>query len=379
MTTVIRYDAAELKAREDADGFLYDSPVVARTGVLVYRNADGSTRRELRTREDATSSAFLESMVGKPIILTHNAGMVTHHTAKGNVVGTMLASRQDGARTITDLVIHDGEAIKLAKQGVARGLSLGYRLELEKRAGYYNADTDEISATQRPGFEPFDAIQRNIRVNHLALVRRGRAGDVARLNLDGDEIINDLGANLMKIKLSNGTEVEVSEEVGNAYNEQATRLDGLQAELSTTKGTLVAITADRDQLKGEVANFDTKLSKARLDAAEELKATDALIKSVAHKVTDVDGKSDTEIKSAFLKAVMPAINLDGMEEGEINGAFAVALASNPAGKESQQRKTATGHRVDGADENDGKTAHQIAQEKYRQNLFANRANPAAGK
>jgi hypothetical protein len=378
MTTVIRYDAAELKAREDDNGFLYDSPVVARTGVLVYRNADGSTRRELRTREDASSLGFLESLVGKPIIITHNVGMVTHHSAKGNVVGTMLASRQDGARTITDIVIHDGEAIKLAKQGVARSLSLGYRLELEKRAGYYNADSDEISATPRPGFEPFDAIQRNIRVNHLALVRRGRAGDVARLNLDGDEIINDLGENLMKIKLANGTEVEVSDEVGNAYNDQATRLDGINAELSTTKGTLAAITADRDQLKVEVANFDTKLTKARHDAAEELKATDALIKSVAHKVTDVDGKSDTEIKSAFLKATMPSINLDGMEDAAIDGAFAVALASNPAGKESQQRKTATGNRADNADdENDGKTATQVAQEKYRQNLFSNRAN--AGK
>lgn len=375
MTTVIRYDAAELKAREDGDGFLYDSPVVARTGIMVYRNADGTVRRELRTREDASQAAFLESMVGKPIIITHSVGMVSKHTAKGNVVGTMLASRQDGIRTISDIVIHDGEAIKLAKQGVARALSLGYRLELEKRAGYYNADSDEISDVPRPGFEPFDAIQRNLRVNHLALVRRARAGDVARLNLDGDEIINDLGENLMKIKLPNGVEVEVSEDVGNAYNEQSTRLDGVNAELSTTRGTLAAVTADRDQLKQDVANFDTRLKQARTDAAEELRQTDALVKSVAHKVTDVEGKSDVEIKSAFLKATMPALNLDGMDDSAIDGAFTVALASHPAQKENGQRKTATGQRGDSADgEGDGKTAAQVAQEKYRQRLMANKVN-----
>lgn len=379
MNTVIRYDSAELKAHEDGDGFLYDSPVVARTGVLVYRNADGTVRRELRTREDATSNAFLQSMIGKPIIITHKAGMVNSHSAKGNVVGTMLASRQDGIKTITDIVIHDGEAIKLAKQNIARELSLGYRLELEKRAGYYNADSDEISDSPKPGFEPFDVIQRNIRVNHLALVRRARAGNVARLNLDGDEIINDLGENLMKIKLPNGTEVEVTEDVGNAFNEQATRLDGISAELSTTKGTLLAVGAERDQLKGEVNGFEDKLKKVRLDAVEELKATDALIKSVSHKVTDVDGKSDVEIKTAFLKAVMPSINLDGMEEAAINGAFAVALTGNPASKNGndKQRQQATGTRGDGADtvEPTAKTAEQ----KYRERLFANNVNPTAGK
>lgn len=378
MNTVIRYDSAELKARQDDNGFLYDSPVVARTGVLVYRNADGTVRRELRTREDATSNGFLESMVGKPIIITHKAGMVNSHSAKGHVVGAMLASRQDGAKTITDIVIHDGEAIKLAKENIARELSLGYRLELEKRAGYYNADSDEISDSPKPGFEPFDVIQRNIRVNHLALVRRARAGNVARLNLDGDEIINDLEVNLMKIKLPNGTEVEVAEEVGTAFNEQATRLDGLSAELSTTKGTLVAITADRDQLKTEVSTFDDKLKKVRLDAVEELKATDALIKSVSHKVTDVEGKSNVEIKTAFLKAVMPAINLDGMEDASIDGAFAVALAGNPAGKgDNKQRQQATGTRADGAEENE--PSAKTAAQKYREKLFANNVNANAGK
>ncbi|QAX92281.1 head maturation protease [Pantoea phage vB_PagM_LIET2] len=372
MKTVIRYDSAELKAREDSDGFLHDSPVVARTGIMVYRNADGTVRRELRTREDASSPGFLESMVGKPIIVTHKLGMVNQHSAKGNVVGTMLSARHDGDKTRAQIVIHDGEAIKMARQNIARELSLGYRLELENRAGYYNADSDEISDVAKPGFEPFDVIQRSIRVNHLALVRRARAGEMARLNLDGDEItINE--ANLMKIKLPNGVEVEVTEEVGAAYNDQMTRLDGVSSELSTTKGTLIAVSAERDQLKVEVNGFEDKLKKSRMDAMDELKATDALIKSVAHKVTDTDGKSDVEIKSAFLKAVMPAINLDGMEDAAIDGAFAVALASHPATKDTNgQRKTATGQRGDAAeDENDGKTASQIAQEKHRARLFAN--------
>lgn len=35
--------------------------------------------------------------------------------------------------------------------------------------------------------EPYDAIQTNIRVNHLALVAVARAGDDARLNMDSQD------------------------------------------------------------------------------------------------------------------------------------------------------------------------------------------------
>ena len=74
---------------------------------------------------------------------------------------------------------------------------------------------------------------------------------------------------------------------------------------------------------------------------------------------------------------MPAINLDGMEDAAIDGAFAVALAGNPAGKggNDKQRQQATGTRGDGADqvEPTAKTAEQ----KYRERLFTNNVNPTA--
>ena len=51
-------------------------------------------------------------------------------------------------------------------------LSLGYNLTLEETPGVWNG-------------QEYDAIQRDIRINHLALVREARAGDQARLNIDG--------------------------------------------------------------------------------------------------------------------------------------------------------------------------------------------------
>lgn len=352
-----RYDRAPLKSRRDADGFLYSDSTVARTGILMYRNADGSMRRELRLPEEAGNPATLTSMIGKPVIVTHGGGMVTKDNAKGRVVGTMLNARQDGQLTNSEIVIHDGEAIKDAEKGFYPELSLGYKLDLEKRAGYYHADRNEIRDTPADGFEPFDYIQRNLRVNHVALVRQARAGSVARLNLDGDEIFeNEDEKPMAKIKLANGVEVEVTEEVAQHVNTLATRLDGVNAELSTTKGTLAAVQGEVTTLKTEVATFDDKLKQARVDAAEELKASDALRKSVAHKVTDVAGKSDGEVKKAFIAAVMPAFAFDGLDDNAINGAFAYALSANPASADGGKDKGAPnkdkhvgGERKDGKD------------------------------
>lgn len=352
----VRYDRATLKrARRDGDGFLYSDSTVARTGILMYRNQDGSVRRELRLPEEAGSTATLQSMIGKPVIVTHGGGMVNKDNAKGRVVGAMLTARQDGQLTNTELVIHDGEAIRDAEKDLFPEMSLGYKLDLEKRAGYYHADRNEIRDTPAEGFEPFDYIQRNLRVNHVALVRQARAGSVARLNLDGDEI-NEDEINLMKIKLANGVEVEVTDEVGQHVNTLSTRLDGVNAELSTTKGTLAAVQGENTTLKAEVAGFDDKLKQARVDAADELKASDALRQSVSHKVTDVAGKSDIDVKKAFITAVQPAFAFDGLDDNAINGAFAYALSSNPAteadkgkGAPANKDKHIGGERKDGAD------------------------------
>ena len=48
MTTVTRYDYSAFTATKTDEGFLVDSPIVARIGIQEYRRADGSIRKELR-------------------------------------------------------------------------------------------------------------------------------------------------------------------------------------------------------------------------------------------------------------------------------------------------------------------------------------------
>lgn len=170
LTQVIRLDSLPLgQTSFTPEGYLKDRPILTSTGIFEYTNPDGSVRRELRLPEDVFDPESLASYKGKPIIITHDAGYVDKDNVEQEIVGTILSKGyQDGNDVRCKIIIHDTNAIK--NIGL-RELSLGYNLTTEETAGVWNG-------------QPYDAIQRNIEINHLALVDKARAGEQARLNID---------------------------------------------------------------------------------------------------------------------------------------------------------------------------------------------------
>lgn len=167
---VIRLDSLPLEQTYyTAEGYLKDRPILTRTGIFEYKNADGTVSRELRLPEDVFSAESLGSYKGKPIIVTHDAGLVNKDNVHDEQIGTILTEGyRSGDDVRAEIIIHDVDAMK---QSGLRELSLGYNLDLEYTPGEWNG-------------EHYDAIQRNIRINHLALVQEARAGEQARLNID---------------------------------------------------------------------------------------------------------------------------------------------------------------------------------------------------
>ena len=165
-----RFDSIPLKETYfTKEGYLIDTPIVTTCGIVEYENADGSIRRELRLPEEVFAKKSLASYEGKPIIVTHDAGLVTKDNAHDEEIGTILSQGiKDGDSVRAKIVIHDTDALKECGM---RELSLGYSLTLDETAGEWEG-------------KPYDAIQRDISVNHLAVVREARAGDTARLNID---------------------------------------------------------------------------------------------------------------------------------------------------------------------------------------------------
>jgi hypothetical protein len=126
-------------------------------------------RRELRLPEDVFAPESLKTYRGKPIIITHDAGYVDKDNVEEEQIGTILSEGyQDGDDVRAEIIIHDTDAMK---ECGLRELSLGYNLRLEETPGVWNG-------------QPYDAIQRDIVINHLALVGSARAGEQARLNID---------------------------------------------------------------------------------------------------------------------------------------------------------------------------------------------------
>jgi hypothetical protein len=154
------------------EGYLIDHPIVTTCGIFEYKNADGGTRRELRLPKYVFDEKSLASYKGKPIIITHDAGEVDKENVRREQIGTIMSEGyRDGENVRCEIIIHDTNALK--RCGL-KELSLGYSLDTDDTPGVYRG-------------EKYDCIQKDIEINHLALVAEARAGETARLNIDGSD------------------------------------------------------------------------------------------------------------------------------------------------------------------------------------------------
>lgn len=167
----IRLDKADSTYFTD-EGYLVDHPILTSCGIFEYVNSDGSIRRELRLPKYVFDEDSLKTYRGKPIIITHDAGVVDKSNVDKEQIGTILSDGyKDGNDVRAEIIIHDTDAMK---DSGLKELSLGYNLDLIEEPGVYKG-------------EHYDAIQTNIVINHLAIVASARAGEQARLNIDGKE------------------------------------------------------------------------------------------------------------------------------------------------------------------------------------------------
>ena len=168
-----RLDSISLdKTYYTEEGYLIDHPIVTTCGIFEYQKEDGSIRRELRLPEDVFEKKSLQSYKGKPIIITHDAGEVDKENVHREQIGTIMSEGyRDGDSVRCEIIIHDTNALK--RCGL-KELSLGYSLDTEDVSGIWQGQS-------------YDCIQKNIEINHLALVGEARAGETARLNIDSKD------------------------------------------------------------------------------------------------------------------------------------------------------------------------------------------------
>lgn len=342
--TYLRYDRATIKASVTDEGFLVDSPVVGRVGIQLYKNADGTVRREFRPPEEVFKADSLNSFVGKPITDGHPAEMVSAKNAKSLLVGAIhTEGKQDGDNVVAGITIHDADMIDKIMKGGKRELSLGYKVDIEEISGVWNG-------------QEYDAIQRNIRINHLAIVPRGRAGN-ARLNLDrldAESIITGetMPENLSRVRLDTGLEYQAEAEVVQAFEKMRADKVEADAHIDELQKQLDSVAAERDTLKSQVASADKVRADALEAARAEIKARAILEKSAEAFKIDCADKSDREIKEAVIKSKRADADLSGKSDDYINAAFDLTVELKADEAMAEQRKAG---RADGGEQKPANT------------------------
>jgi hypothetical protein len=173
VSIAIRYDAGTLRAaKRTPQGFVQVDGYASRIGVQEYRNGP-KVRRELRLPDDVFADPSLGGFLGLPITDDHPSEMVNSENAAALTKGTVLTTgRRDGDKVMVTATIYDKKLIR-KMDGGKRQLSVGYLVELDETPG------------EHPVYGKYDAIQRNIVPNHLAVVERGRAGAEVAVRMDG--------------------------------------------------------------------------------------------------------------------------------------------------------------------------------------------------
>ena len=321
---VQRYDNYAITATKTDEGFIKDAPIIGRTGILEYRNVDGTIRREYRPPEEAFNADSLASIRGKPITLGHHGWVSSANYREAKPVGTVISDgRQDGNNIRADVVIYSLDTDD-------RELSCGYQTELEETPGV----TEDG--------QHYDAIQRNIVYNHLAIVPRGRAGN-ARLNMDGEQILeSEVDKMSKKIKLDNGIEYDVPAEVEVAFGAMIAKADEQKKELDAMTAKFDSATAEIEKLKADAEKQEADF-KAKFDDAVK---TTIELRTIAqkHGIEKADEMSNDEIKKAVVAKVHPKLSLDGKSAEYIEVAFDLAKDTEVQHEDAmaEQRKALNG-------------------------------------
>jgi uncharacterized protein len=270
---------------------------LTRIGVLEYRLHDGTIRRELRHPDEVFNADSLATLAGATVTdLEHHRGLIDVSGWKDATLGHTENARQDGKFIAAELLINDSAAIADLENGRLHDISCGYSCKLDFTPGVYEG-------------ERYDAIQRRIRYNHVAVLPKGkgRAGTDVALRLDAKDA-RDAGVCVA------GNDEHQEERMEKVF----IKLDGKNVE----EGSKEHITHLETALTTATQKWETEKSEltTRCDKAEgKVRAFEK--KEEDDKKTDEEGKRAAELANSRalrgrLKLIRSAVRLLDIDEDD---------------------------------------------------------------
>ena len=335
LTDTIALDAAKLVLT--GDGYAKMECPVARSGIQEYHAAEmgdafqdrdpSDIIRVYRPPEVIFSDASLASYAHKPITNDHPPEQVNAENwdkyAKGHTGGEV---RVDGKRVFVPMMMSDGKTIEAVRSG-KREWSAGYSVSFDVASG------------TTPDGQSYDAIVTGQKINHIALVDKGRAGPDCRIGdnarretpepKDGERQMADIKM------IVDGVPFNVADATAEAMvTKLISARDTAVAELNTANETIASLTKARDTLAGEKVALESKLKDAEVTPAKLQALADARAKVIADakKIAPqvvTDGKTEAEIRKAAVVAKV-GDHAATMDDAAVSGAFAVLVPVSDA-------------------------------------------------
>ena len=318
-SSMIRFDSIPIpKMRRTNEGYLRGKAVVSRAGVFSYMNNDGTIRGELRHPEEVFKRSSLDTLKMIPITNDHPPEFVDARNADKYQVGYTGESYDvDSDQIIVSMTVTHKDAIDAIEAGKVE-LSMGYKVDLKAEQGSYKG-------------EHYDARQLEPRYNHLAIVKRGRAGSVARLRFDNAcELVQPITKDttqLINLKQDDMTKDNTDRvDALSSENEQLmAKLDSLQSRLDLAeKATLLA---KKELEEDKALKTDERIASKVMDRVDLItKATPF----IGDKIEGLFQKTDREIMEATINSLRTDV-IDFKEHSDdyVRGVFEASIAVPP--------------------------------------------------
>lgn len=306
---VFRFDYNGLSSdfKRTPQGFLRVSARLSRTGIFRYDSG-----KEYRSEDEVFKADSLLSIKGAPVTDLHPSekgaeSFLTPANAKEHIIGIAESVERDGEFLTGSLLVFHEDAIKAIESGDRREISLGYTCRIDATPGSING-------------EAYDAVQRDIVVNHVAIgpAGWGRAG--AECSIRKDSHITPQG----KIRMDETIRLD-NEDMPFTVERMKVLFDKKRNEFMELKGRFDAMSLELEkvqQAKSELENPHTIEAKVQ----SRLKLIEQCRKILGDKA-ELDGKGDDEIKLEAIKSRYPQHDLENKDAVYVDGMFAAILAS----------------------------------------------------
>lgn len=334
-----RYDTAPIdKVTQDAQtGFVHITDVpIARVGVFPYLKADNSVEMEAKLPTELLSDSTVSSADSKPVTNDHPTELVNQRNASKYMKGfTADNAHVDNDTLKVDMIITDADLISEINKG-KQELSIGFETEIIPEKGEYKGVA-------------YDSVQRNIQINHVAVVEHGRAGHSVRLIGDSAEMVQQDNVDkkgkqmdTTKVRLD-GADVTVATgdadkiiKLDEENSEKQKQIDDLKAKIKDLQDQLDKLQGDDEETKKNADKAQAKADAAEKELADLKKkySGDAMDKAVTARLElinkvkpyvgdsyDFAGKSEKDLKLDAIKALDDSVDLTDKSDDYIDAYF----------------------------------------------------------